>query len=75
MAQSNDGEFMKFLNWLIILAILCIPVYADGSQSIVLMDEDGRNVTVPLILSASSASHPEPPRCSARWMRKTELWR
>jgi len=48
MAQSNDGEFMKFLNWLIILAILCIPVYADGSQSIVLVDEDGRNVTVPL---------------------------
>ncbi|MDD2835816.1 MAG: ABC transporter substrate-binding protein [Methanothrix sp.] len=39
---------MRLVNWLIILALLGIPVFAEESQAIVLTDEDGRNVTVPL---------------------------
>ncbi len=39
---------MRLVNWLIILALLEIPVFAEESQAIVLTDEDGRNVTVPL---------------------------
>lgn len=39
---------MRLANWLIILILLSIPVFAEESQTIMLMDEDGRNVTVPL---------------------------
>ena len=39
---------MRLVNWLIILILLSIPVFAEESQTIMLMDEDGRNVTVPL---------------------------
>ncbi|OPX74697.1 MAG: Cobalamin-binding protein precursor [Methanosaeta sp. PtaB.Bin018] len=39
---------MRFVNWLLIIALLCIPICAEESQTIVLTDEDGRNVTVPL---------------------------
>ncbi|MFZ2472228.1 MAG: helical backbone metal receptor [Methanothrix sp.] len=39
---------MKLVNWLIILALLVIPVFAEESRTIVLTDEDGRSVTVPL---------------------------
>ena len=39
---------MRSVNWLIILAIFCIPIYAESGQTIVLTDEDGRSVTVPL---------------------------
>jgi len=39
---------MKLVNWLLILAVLCIPTHAEAGQTIVLTDEDGRDVTVPL---------------------------
>ena len=39
---------MRLVNWLIILALFSIPVFAESGQTIVLTDEDGRNVTVPL---------------------------
>jgi iron complex transport system substrate-binding protein len=40
---------MRLVNWLVILALLCIPAFAEGGQIVVLIDEDGRNVTIPLI--------------------------
>ena len=39
---------MRYSTWLIILAILCTPVFAEGSQTIMITDEAGHNVTVPL---------------------------
>jgi len=39
---------MRVVNWLLIIALLGIPICAEESQTIFLTDEDGRNVTVPL---------------------------
>ncbi len=39
---------MRLANWLIILALLSIPVFAESGQTVMLTDEDGCNVTVPL---------------------------
>ncbi|MFB3765170.1 MAG: ABC transporter substrate-binding protein [Methanotrichaceae archaeon] len=39
---------MRYLTWLIILAILCIPAFAEGGQTITITDESGHNVVVPL---------------------------